>query len=71
VDAIFARLDDMDAECVDRFASWFAMHLSNTDYKWSWVDWDFVLQQDADSPKRRLVAEILEKTMRLAYYEVL
>jgi len=69
IDIMFERLDSMDTECVDRFSSWFAYHLSNFDYKWNWNNWDYVLKMKADTTKYTFVREVLEKCMRLSYYE--
>ena len=32
-------------ECVDRFLSWFAFHLSNFDFKWLWAEWAAAAKQ--------------------------
>lgn len=73
----------MDSECIDRFAEWFASHLSNFDYKWTWSNWDYILTDEApqaegegeEKPavnnelKRRFVSDVLERLMRLSYWE--
>ena len=56
-------------ECAHRFSSWFAHHLSNFDYKWNWSTWEYVLKYDPDHIKRLFVSSVLEKCVRLAYWE--
>ncbi|EDV26456.1 uncharacterized protein TRIADDRAFT_54475 [Trichoplax adhaerens] len=65
---LYDRVDIMNVTCVHRFASWFSYHLSNFQYKWSWNDWEDCLNQES-SPKRRFVSEVLEKCVRLAYFD--
>ena len=59
----------MKTSCIGRFASWFAYHLSNFQYKWSWEDWKACLSEHAESPKCKLLRETLIRCMRLAYHQ--
>jgi len=56
-------------QCVDRFTEWFAYHLSNFDYKWSWTQWDYVLETKETTAKRMALKEVIERSIRLSYYE--
>ena len=66
---IFERLDYMKTSCIERFSSWFAYHLSNFQFKWSWDDWKDCLSQDLDSPKNKFMRETLIRCMRLSYHQ--
>jgi nuclear cap-binding protein subunit 1 len=67
---LFDRLDHMKASCVERFSSWFAYHLSNFQFKWSWEDWkDCVSDEDKQSPKNCFLRETLVRSMRLSYHQ--
>jgi len=59
----------MDVECIDRFADWLSFHLSNFDYKWNWTKWSFVQAMKEDTVKKMFVREVLEKCVRLSYWE--
>jgi len=39
VRTLFGRLEEMDIEQSERFAEWFAWHLSNFEFLWSWDQW--------------------------------
>jgi len=69
IESIWEKIESMDFEAFDRFTSWFSYHLSNTDYKWPWAAWEYILKSRPDSIKCTFVKEILEKGMRLSYYE--
>ena len=66
---LFERINFMKASCVERFASWFAYHLSNFQYKWSWEDWKENLEDDLESPRNKFLRETLIRCMRLSYHQ--
>lgn len=61
---LFRRIDSMAATAFDRFVWWFAYHLSNFQFRWSWEDWDSCLQRDAEHPRPKFIREVLLKALR-------
>ncbi|KAA0201058.1 hypothetical protein HAZT_HAZT005747 [Hyalella azteca] len=69
VELLFERIDTMNTCCHDRFVSWFAYHLSNFQFKWSWDDWLHAAKLPVDHPRAKFVVEVLQRCMRLSYHD--
>lgn len=69
MELLFDRLDTMNGYCVNRFASWFAYHLSNFQFRWGWDDWALSLKKEALHPKPKFIAETLAYSLRLSYHQ--
>lgn len=69
VRAFFNRMADVDVECRTRLVQWLSHHLSNFGFVWPWESWAHALAQPPWHPQRWFMAEVLEKEIRLAYWD--
>lgn len=69
VRTLFDRVGELDMECRTRFVLWFAHHLSNFQFIWPWKEWAHVLDLPKWSPQRVFAQELLEKEVRLSYWD--
>ena len=65
---IYERLTTMNGGCIDRFSSWFAYHLSNFQFMWTWNDWAADASLDPLHPKICFIREAFLRCMRLSYH---
>jgi nuclear cap-binding protein subunit 1 len=70
---MFKRLDTpnegMDVECIQRLCVWFSHHLSNFGFSWKWKEWVPAIQGEVTSGPFIFVRELLQKCLRLSYYD--
>ncbi|KAG1338636.1 nuclear cap-binding protein subunit 1 [Cocos nucifera] len=69
VRALFERIGDLDMECRTRLILWFSHHLSNFQYIWPWEEWAHVKDLPKWAPQRVFVQEVLEREVRLSYWD--
>ncbi|KAF1886068.1 hypothetical protein Lal_00021349 [Lupinus albus] len=69
VRALFEKIADLDMECRERLILWFSHHLSNFQFIWPWEEWAFVLDLPKWAPQRVFVQEVLEREVRLSYWD--
>ena len=69
VRALFSRVAEMDVECRTRLVQWLSHHLSNFQFVWPWEEWAHILEEPVWSPRRVFAKEVLEKEVRLAYWD--
>ncbi|KAK9084179.1 hypothetical protein Scep_030650 [Stephania cephalantha] len=69
VRALFEKIADLDMECRTRLVLWFSHHLSNFQFIWPWEEWAFVLALPKWAPQRVFVQEVLEREVRLSYWD--
>ncbi|RCH82193.1 Component of the cap-binding complex (CBC), partial [Rhizopus azygosporus] len=69
VKTLFDRLSSLDVECIHRFYCWFSHHLSNFGFQWDWKAWEHALTMEPLAPQACFIRELLEKEIRLSYYE--
>ncbi|VAI05477.1 unnamed protein product [Triticum turgidum subsp. durum] len=69
VHALFDRISNMDTECRTRLILWFSHHLSNFQFIWPWQEWANVKGLPKWAPQRVFVQEVLEREIRLSYFE--
>ncbi|XP_031485671.1 nuclear cap-binding protein subunit 1 [Nymphaea colorata] len=69
VRSLFEKIGDMDMECRNRLILWFSHHLSNFQCIWPWEEWSHVLELPKWAPQRVFVQEVLEREVRLSYWD--
>jgi len=69
VHVLFDRISNMDMECRTRLILWFSHHLSNFQFIWPWQEWSYVKDLPKWAPQRVFVQEVLEREIRLSYFE--
>ncbi|KAK9733491.1 hypothetical protein RND81_04G071200 [Saponaria officinalis] len=69
VRALFEKIIELDMECRTRLILWFSHHLSNFQFIWPWEEWAYVLDLPRWSPQRVFVQEVLEREVRLSYWD--
>ncbi|KAL5712931.1 Nucleic acid dioxygenase ALKBH1 [Ranunculus cassubicifolius] len=69
VRALFDRSPELDMECRIRLILWFSHHLSNFQFFWPWEEWAYVLELPKWAPQRVFVQEVLEREVRLSYWD--
>lgn len=69
VRALFDKIADLDMECRTRLILWFSHHLSNFQFIWPWEEWAHVLDLPKWAPQRVFVQEVLEREVRLSYWD--
>ncbi|KAL5565830.1 hypothetical protein UlMin_028994 [Ulmus minor] len=69
VRALFEKIADLDMECRTRLILWFSHHLSNFQFIWHWEEWAYVLELPKWAPQRVFVQEVLEREVRLSYWD--
>lgn len=69
VRALFERIGDLDLECRHRLILWFSHHLSNFQFVWPWEEWAHVIDLPKWAPQRVFVQEVLEREVRLSYWD--
>ncbi|KAL6514040.1 Nucleic acid dioxygenase ALKBH1 [Orobanche hederae] len=69
VRSLFDKIADVDMECRTRLILWFSHHLSNFQFIWPWDEWAYVLDLPKWAPQRVFVQEVLEREVRLSYWD--
>lgn len=69
VELLYEQLDTMNTDCLDRFCSWFAYHLSNFHFRWTWDDWVDTASLDPLHPKSVFLRQALHRCLRLSYHQ--
>ncbi|XP_068659456.1 nuclear cap-binding protein subunit 1 isoform X2 [Aristolochia californica] len=69
VRSLFERIVDLDMDCRTRLILWFSHHLANFQFIWPWDEWANVLDLPKWAPQRVFVQEVLEREVRLSYWD--
>eukprot|EP00268_Persea_americana_P003351 TRINITY_DN11016_c0_g1_i1.p1 TRINITY_DN11016_c0_g1~~TRINITY_DN11016_c0_g1_i1.p1 ORF type:complete len:909 (-),score=191.41 TRINITY_DN11016_c0_g1_i1:321-2897(-) len=69
VRSLFEKIADLDMECRTRLILWFSHHLANFQFIWPWEEWAYVLELPKWAPQRVFVQEVLEREVRLSYWD--
>ncbi|EPS74204.1 hypothetical protein M569_00545, partial [Genlisea aurea] len=69
VRSLFDKIEYLDMECRNRLILWFSHHLSNFQFVWPWEEWSYVLDLPKWAPQRVFVQEVLEREVRLSYWD--
>ncbi|CAM9712489.1 unnamed protein product, partial [Phaeothamnion confervicola] len=70
VGLVFRKLPGLDPLAAQQFASWFAHHLANSEYKWPfWQHFAFAVELPQDHPHRVFVATVFDALVRLSYVD--
>ncbi|XP_042006458.1 nuclear cap-binding protein subunit 1-like [Salvia splendens] len=69
VRSLFDKIAELDMECRTRLILWFSHHLSNFQFIWPWEEWAYVLDLPKWAPQRVCVQEVLEREVRLSYWD--
>ncbi|MFS7984951.1 putative nuclear cap-binding protein subunit 1 [Helianthus anomalus] len=69
VRALFDRISELDMDCRTRLILWFSHHLSNFQFIWPWEEWAYVLDLPKWAPQRVFVQEVLDREVRLSYWD--
>ncbi|KAJ0979646.1 hypothetical protein J5N97_015120 [Dioscorea zingiberensis] len=69
VRVLFDRIAEMDMECRTRLILWFSHHLANFQFIWPWEEWAHVQELPRWAPQRVFVQEVLEREVRLSYWD--
>lgn len=65
----FSRVNIMDPSLSQILAEWLAYHISNYDYVWPWQKWLHVLEAPNYDGQRRFCIEVIERMIRLSYWD--
>lgn len=65
----FVRMNVLDPALRERLAEWLAYHLSNFDYVWPWSKWSHVLSAPAYDGQRKFCIAVMNRMIRLAYWD--
>ncbi|MEW5299601.1 MAG: hypothetical protein WDW36_002600 [Sanguina aurantia] len=66
---LYSALPHMDPELRSRLVGWLSYHLSNFEYQWPWDRWSSVVDQHPSHPQRQFCQELLQRLLRLSYYQ--